>query len=167
MSVSVYNPEGIETIENSKVMIVPSIAKLDAATVTELNAGTAITCALKSFETSSDASESEDKRICRRNASKRPGPVTYGISDTDIVITDPQKEDKLIAGLEPGSHWIVVEFPAIEPEADVAAGQKYYAWKATVKTKTPGKLTTDDGEMFTMNIGWSVSDRTLNGAVTA
>lgn len=167
MTVSVYNPEGIETIENSKLMIVPSIAKLDAATVAEMKAGTEITCALKSFETSSDASESEDKRICRRAASKRPGPVTFGISDTDIIITDPQKDDKLIAGLEPGSHWFVVEFPAVKPGADIVADQKYYAWKATVKTKTPGKLTTDDGEMFTMNIGWSVSERTLNGKTTA
>mgnify|MGYP006862888211 FL=1 len=166
MPVSVYNPEGIETIENSKLMLVPSIKKLDAATVTELKAGTEITCALRSFESSSDASESEDKRICRRDAGKRPGPVTYGLSDTDIIIDDPQKDDEVIAGLEPGVHTIIVEFPNVKPGSEITAGQKYYAWKSTVKTKTPGKLSTDDGEMFTMNVGWSVTGRTLNGKVT-
>lgn len=167
MSVTVYNPDGLETIEDSKFMWVPSIATLDKATVSELNAGTAFTCALRKFDSKADASESEDKRICSRNAKKRPGPITYSIDDTEIIITDPQQDDTFIDALEPGVHGFLVEFPHISPTANVASAQKYYAWKVTVKTKQPGGISTADGELFTMIIGWSVQDRTLKGVVAS
>lgn len=166
MAINVYNPEGIETIENSLVMLIPSAAKLNAITSSELQAGHEITCALKEFESSSDASESEDKRICRRDAKKRPGPVTHSLSDTEIILKDPQGEDELITGLEPGAHFVIVEFPNVKPGTDSLTSKKYYAWAVTVRTKVPGKISTDDGELFTMKVGWSVGDRTLNGTVT-
>ncbi|MSS45292.1 hypothetical protein FYJ43_04370 [Cutibacterium sp. WCA-380-WT-3A] len=165
MSITVYNPAGIETIQDSKFVWVPSLAKIEAATVAELNAGTAFTCALTKFSNKSDASESEDKRICSRNAKKRPGPITYAIDDLDIIIDDPQKPDAFIDSLEPGVHGYIVEFPHLSPDTDIASGQRYYAWQVTVKKKEPGDITTSDGELFVMNVGWSVQDRTLKGVV--
>jgi len=167
MAITVYNPDGIETIENTRFVWVPSIADIDAPMVTEIDAGTEFTCAMTEFTPGSDASESDDKRICRRDVAKRPGPVTYTLDDLTLIVEDPQAEDPFIDSLEPGVQGFIVEFPNIAPGTATAAAQKAHVYKVTVKTKTPGKISTDDGEMFTMIIGWSVQKRSLKAAVAA
>lgn len=167
MAITVYNPEGIETVANSRFVMVPSGAVLDALTIAEIDAGTEFTCALTEFESGADSSENEDKRICRRDAGKRAGSVTYSINDFPIIQTDPQEEDPFIDGLVSGVQRIIVEFPNITPGTATAAGQKYYAWKSTLKSRVPGKISTDDGELFAQTTSWSVQERTLSGAVAA
>ena len=165
MPITVYNPAGIETIAKNRFVWVPSIANIASPTIAEIDAGTEFSCALTEFEPGVDASESEDKRLCRKDAAKRSGSVTYSITDLPIITNDPQTADPFIDQLEPGVTGYIVVFPNVAPGTDTASAQRAWVFAVTVKTKTPQKLSTDDGELFTMVVGWSVTARNLKATV--
>ena len=167
MPITVYNPAGIETIAKNRFVWVPSIADIAAPTIAEIDAGTEFSCALTEFDPGVDASESEDKRLCRKDAAKRSGSVTYSISDLPIIINDPQTADPFIDQLESGVTGFIAVFPNIAPGTATAAAQRAWIYAVTVKTKTPQKFSTDDGELFTMVVGWSVTARNLKATVAA
>lgn len=167
MPITVYNPAGIETIAKNRFIWVPSIAAIASPKITEIDAGTEFSCALTEFEPGVDASESEDKRLCRKDAAKRSGSVTYSINDLPIITNDPQVADPFIDQLEPGVTGFLVVFPNVAPGTATASAQRAWVFAVTVKTKTPQKLSTDDGELFTMVVGWSVTARNLKATVAA
>lgn len=167
MPIENYSPAGIEMLENLHVVIAPSVADIKAPTIAELEAGKDATCALRELEPGADASESDDKRLCRKTNAKRSGTVEYSLADTTVIINDPQAEDKFIDSLEPGGKAFVFVFPNIDFKEAIAAGNRAWAYECTVKTKVPGKLSTDDGELFGMVFGWSVQNQELHSVVAA
>lgn len=111
MSVSPFDPPGIDAAGNSKIVFVKAIANLSAPTVAEIKAGTDLSCALYSFVPSTEQSTVTRTKYCYKQATESLGRATTTIEAIEYDY-NPQKLDDQAYGyytaLTPGtSGWIV------------------------------------------------------------
>ena len=67
MSTSPFDPPGIDAAGNSKIVFVKAIADLSAPKLAEIKAGTDLSCALYSFEPSTEQSTVTRTKYCYKH----------------------------------------------------------------------------------------------------
>lgn len=111
MSISPFDPPGIDAAGNSKIVFVKAIANLTAPTLTEIKAGTDLSCALYGFVPSTEQGTVTRTKYCYKQAAESLGRATTTIEAIEYDY-NPQKLDDqdygYYAALTPGtSGWIV------------------------------------------------------------
>ena len=79
MSTSPFDPPGIDAAGNSKIVFVKAIADLSAPKLAEIKAGTDLSCALYSFEPSTEQSTVTRTKYCYKQATESLGRATTKI----------------------------------------------------------------------------------------
>lgn len=120
-------PEGVVAQGNGAVWFVPAIADVNAPTVTELNAGWNISCAVDGFSPGGDQGTSTDIRYCSTQQFEIPGRQTVTI-DAIAYVYDPQEPDNVemyeyYTELTPGRKGYMVNRLGLPFDTPAAAGQ--------------------------------------------
>lgn len=167
-----YNPAAMTTAGRTLIAIVPAVAKLDAMTIAEANAGTMIHCATEAFGSTTNVSPRTRKMICDVVAVEKPGVRTYQMETLTLMLGDPQTDNDVLDMLTLDANLVFVMRPGLKADktgiADWAAGQKYVGIKGTVSSVDLRTITTADGDEYAAVINLAVTDRTqLFGEVAA
>jgi hypothetical protein len=102
MSVTImdYNPgSGVETAANERIVIVPAIADIQAPTVSELNTGVGLQCALEEWGVQRTVNTVERQKLCEKSPTVIPGRTSYGDTTATIDCIDPQSTSDPILAL--------------------------------------------------------------------
>lgn len=130
MSVPTFplDPPGIDAAGNGALWFVPAIADINAPTVTEIEAGVNLSCALYSFGITVEQASTDRTRYCYREAVQRPGRVTRTI-DRIRYDYDPQNPDSAEYGyyteLTPGRHGFIVDRRGLDARTELLAAGQY------------------------------------------
>lgn len=157
---ALYDPAGMATAGKFPVHILSTLASADlsAVTVAELTAGTQIDTALTSVSYGEDQSTRDRKMLSDTVAEQIGGQRTQTIDLGTIAAMDPQSTDALTTLLAKDSVVYIVARPGIASGTAPAAAQKVWVTRATVGTRVPSEITTDDGNEF----GWNATFNKVN-----
>jgi len=161
MSITIPAPEGIDAAGKSAVIFVSAIADTDAPKLTELSAGTHITCALYGFEPSVDQSASSFAKYCYKQPAQIPGRPTYSIANI-VVDGDPQGADSsgnydYLEVLVPGAKGFIVDRRGLDFDDPLASAQKVDIYPVEIgalnrvpidPTSTEGQKLRDEFRVF-------------------
>ncbi|MDR1354764.1 MAG: hypothetical protein LBJ43_00560 [Propionibacteriaceae bacterium] len=93
-----YAPDGVEVLTNERIVIVPAIADIQTPTVSELNTGVGIQCAIESWGVTRTVGTVERQKLCMRSPKVINGRTTYSDITLNIDCEDPQDpDDKVLA----------------------------------------------------------------------
>lgn len=127
MSTSPFDPPGIDAAGNSKIVFVKAIADLAAPKLAEIKAGTDLSCALYSFEPSTEQSTVTRTKYCYKQATESLGRATTKIEAVEYDY-NPQNLADAAYGyysvLAPGTTgWIIDRRGLDAKTVDFAADQ--------------------------------------------
>lgn len=165
MSLTVFNPDGVEVLENSAVIVAPAVADLDKPTVAEYNAGTAIQCSIKAFGISTDVSYVSSQYLCDKVAKKRVGNREYNLEPLTIKIGDPQAET-ISAKFVEDSVVYLIHRPGLKHTTPAAASQKAQVIKARVAAVDLVPIGVEEGSVYELRVALAVEGRNSGLFVT-
>lgn len=148
-------PEGIETIGNLNVRIIPAIAAVATGiTLAEWNAGTDIQLSIRSFPVNGEQAVFEDIRLGTVDILEGLGRNRISIDPVQVVY-DPQEPDntttyKAHSLLMAGGLIYIGERLGL-PQTDAAAADQIVSFLHQVKVGQPNEVPVDptaDGEKF-------------------
>lgn len=157
-TITEYSPDGMETAGNSRIVVIPTVANIDAITVAEFNSGTAIECAIERFGPTIDVAMREVRKLCDKRSREIPGNRKVSIEDIEFELGDPQAENKLVTLLAEDSTVVLVHRPGIDHRDPAAAAQKYQAIRGMVASLRLAPLSTDEGDTYRGILSLSVQD---------
>lgn len=147
-TITEYGPDGMETAGNSRIVVIPTVADINAITLAEWNSGTAIECATSAFGLNVDVNMIEKKRLCDKIARQRPGNRNVTIEALVLVMGDPQAENAMLELLAEGQTVTIVHRPGIEHRTEGKVGDKYEAVRVQVSSQTLVALSEDEGQEY-------------------
>ena len=167
MTISVFNPDGVEVLGNSRVLALPAAADLDAITVAEGNAGTAIECSIKQFGATTDVTYINAQYLCDKVAKRRVGRREYNMEPLTIKV-DPQDTEAIEAIFYEDAKVTLMHRPGIEHTEELATGQKYQAVQGTVAAVDLVPVDLTEGAVYELRVALAVEKATRPfGTITA
>lgn len=158
-TITEYNPDGMETAGNSRIVVIPSVADIDKITVTEWNSGTAIECATTAFGLNVDVQMRERRMLCDKIARQTPGVRNVTTEALVIEAGDLQADNALLELLAQGARVVIAHRPSIPHETAAAAGQKYEAVEVIVASQTLVALSNEDGQTYEVTHALAVQEK--------
>jgi len=165
MSLTVFNPDGVEVLENSAVIVAPAVADINEPTVAEYNAGTAIQCSIKAFGISTDVSYVSSQYLCDKVAKKRVGNREYNLEPLTIKIGDPQSET-ISAKFVEDSVVYLIHRPGLKHTTPAASSQKAQVIKARVAAADLVPIGVEEGSVYELRVALAVEGRNSGLFVT-
>lgn len=161
---TVIYPEATQVLGNTSVVVVQTIADLDAPkAATEIKASSSVnvSCFLYSggVGTSTTAKGEAPRRLCTKSTLQQFGQTTYEVTDLQYTY-DPQAalstdDNKARAALVEGTEvYLVIRRGLDAEDSDYAAGQYVDVWK--VRLGPQNKTQTGDGDQDEFSITQSV-----------
>ena len=147
-TITEYNPDGMETAGNSRIVVIPTVADINKITVAEWNSGTAIECATTAFGLNVDVQMRERRMLCDKIARQTPGARTVSVEALVLELGDPQAENALMELLSEDARVVIAHRPGVEHTDAAAAGQKYEAVSVIVASQTLVALSNEDGQTY-------------------
>ena len=154
-------PKGVMGAGALTVLFAPTVADIDAITVTEATAATVVdlSCLLTTaVELGMDHERVDTNRLCLENAIQNFGRVTF---DPQPLITayDPQAPEsdvsKAYATLTSGLSGVLILRWGLKRDVAIAADQYYDAFEVTFGESS--KVPPEEGAELTASIPWTVS----------
>jgi len=161
--ITVYDPAGIATAANSRIVVLPAVADLNAITVAEWNAGLAVECATEAFGTQTNVSMVSRKKLCDPVATQRPGDRTYEMSgELRLTLDDPQAADglELMDKFALDDTVYLAHRPGLAHTDAAAADQRYEGLKAIVAGVDLAPISTEAGEEYEFVVQLAIQERT-------
>ncbi len=132
MSITIPNPPGVDAAGMGSVYFVPAIADPAAPTVTEIDAGVPLSCALYGWATSVDQPTSTSAKYCDAQPRQRLGTAAYSagpiVYDYDPQGTDVGGNYAHYDALTPGLTGYMVDRRGIGSMEATAVGQVVDVW---------------------------------------
>ena len=165
-----FAPDARLTAGNVVIGIAPAIANINAPTLAELNASTAIHCSTEAFGSTTSVTKNSRKMLCDTVAKESVAKRQYGMNDLTVMVGDPQDAAATtFLGLFPidGTVFLWIR-PGKDDSAALAAADKVQVIKAKVDSVDLRAVSNADGDEFAIDVKFSVQDRTqLFGVVAA
>ena len=159
MTISVFNPDGVEILGNSRVVALPAVADLDAATVAEANAGTAIECSIKQFGATTDVSYVDAQYLCDKVAQRRVGRREFNMEPL-VIKVDPQDTTAIEAIFYEDAKVTLLHRPGINHTDAFASGQQYQAVQGTVAAVDLVAVDLTEGAVYELRVALAVEKAT-------
>ena len=165
MSLSPFDPPGIDAAGNSKIVFVKAIADLKAPTVAEIKAGTDLSCALYGFAPSTEQGTVERRKYCYKQTVETLGRAKTTIEAIEYDY-NPQKLDDqaygYYAALTPGlTGWIVDRRGLDAKTEDWAADQYVDIYPVTLGARTRVAIDDEEGAKLRTRQSIAVSGEVL------
>lgn len=161
--ISVYNPAKISVAGKSRIVIMPAVADINAITLAEWNAGTAVECATDSFGIRTNVSFTSSQMLCDTAASQEIGERTYELADAlQFVLDDLQSttDPELLAKLDVDNTIFLGHRPGMDHTAVAAADQRYEGAEAVVAAVDLVPISTEAGQKYRMAVQLAIRKRT-------
>lgn len=147
-TITEYASDGMEIAAKSRLVWIPTVADIDAISVTEFNTGTAFECATTAFGLVPEVTAREIRKLCDVITRRRVGSRSWSVEALVIDIEDPQAVNALLDLMAADSEGVLVHRPGLEHDAAAAAAQKYEAVKVTVASQALVPLSSDEGSVY-------------------
>ena len=173
MTVTIPNPPGVDAAGTGSVYFVPAIADTSAPTKAELDAGTALSCALYGWNTSVSQTTSTSAKYCDSQPRQRLGKAEYSagpiVYDYDPQGTDVTGNYGHVAALTPGLTGYMVDRRGIDSMDEVTIGDIVDVWpvKLGAIIRVDIDPTNTDGESLRTQQIVSVTGEVLFDSVVA
>lgn len=169
--VTIYNPAGTLTAKNVRVLVLPTPHNVDnngelTTTIELLNTGFAVECAIDSFETTTDLQTQSRRKLCDNESKEYISGRTRKISATTFS-DDKNDWSQLGAILKEDAKIGLAIRRNIPHGQEIAAGDEWTLFNATVASVDPAASTNADGEESGWVVNWSEVTRTLDYRLTA
>lgn len=155
-TITEYSPDGMETAGNSRIVVIPTVADINAITLAEWNSGTAIECATTAFALNTETNMIEKRYLCDKIARQRPGARNVTVEALVVEVGDPQAENALLSLLAEDSTVVIAHRPGVEHRAAAASGQKYQAVRVLVTSQNLVGLSGEEGQTYEATHGLAV-----------
>ena len=167
MPTTTYAPTGTLTAGNLKLLIGAPIANLAAPAIAAFSAsGFEVQCAMEAFGSTTSVSTAERRKLCDKESKTRISNRQRGL-DPITFTGDKTASTALLAMLTEDAKIGIIARPYDAHSGALAAGDKVWAFNATVASVDPAPISTTEGEEFAFTVAFSEVTRNLNAAVVA
>lgn len=158
-TITEYGPDGMEVAGNSRIVVIPTVADINAITVAEWNSGTAIECATTAFGLNTETAMVETRYLCDKRARQRPGVRTTSMEALVVEIGNPQTVNPLLELLAADARVVIAHRPGLDHATDAAAAQKYEAVEVIITSQDLSAISAEDGQTYTATHGIAVQEK--------
>lgn len=172
MSLTMYDTRtlGVEIAGNTATVLTPLVADplLSKATIAEINAGTAIQCAIKELDVSGTANTRSDQLLCDTDEAETPGTVKWSIAPIIVRIKDPQQADTFVDGLVRGDVVYIIQRRGLPHSTAFAAAQRISITRAVISLVEDMPVQANaDGNKYEVRIHFAAKAHNRTAVVSA
>lgn len=136
MAITHWNPNTKTSRGNVILGFVPSVADINAPTLTEIEVSKNFECSVTNFQASSSVDSESVDWVCSPTSEQLPSTLTHSIDDIDIKVSG-QNDSDLLNSLKIGDIVFIYRRDGLATSEAPKTGEFVWIWKVIVTSVDP------------------------------